>query len=515
MKKSKKLIALVLTMVLLLSGCALKSDPIVGEWINAKKEIVSISADRNWKMINSLGGGTWENVGKNKYLFVDTINNKIEATIEEDENGKYIDLLYYGKFYQNNTTQKEEINTNLSNTSDSEKNYTVTKTYQTYDGVGLIDYTKNDGTDKEYTALASLEGEVFYFSNECTTDNWSQYENGIGYYSYYVEENGDKKSYFELINCKGKGILNNQSSDFDEILALGNGMALLYRYISTVNTFEHQYAIINSSGSFIFPWTSLDMYDSRAFQEATYLGENIFSVSLIPNHSYMLINADTGKIIYVYNTVPTHFSSGKTYLSPPLSSYHIAKVSISMTSLGDFVSERDGFASFVALNKDGTYQVIQEFDTYTDGRVITFEKDFVNIYDTRNDTTVRFTEYPSQVEKIEFYGDIGIVTIRSADRQKTYFTAIDKNGKKLFEPIQYDDMSYSEKFFFYQVGETYNIANLNGETLSLKQSTQDTDKFGYSDNLELNKFDNGILATDKGGGYINSKGEPVVVNFNF
>ena len=503
MRRVKKVVAIVLATIIIFGGCSTRGESIIGEWCNGKGEVLSVSSEGTWKITNGLGSGTWESTGDEKYLFVDKALNEMEVEITKDEKGEYIDLAYYGKFY-NNLKENQESDTESTIKGDSIKNYTITKTYQTYDGVGLINYIKNDGSDMEYIALVNLEGDVFHFSHDALARYVHKYEDGIGYYTYNVNE----ESYIEIFNGTGKGILSNQNGEFDEILALGNGMALLYRYHSTVDSYEHQYAIINSKGDFVFPWTALEMYKGPSHLPcAKYIGENIFSVYISYDNDYMLLNAMSGKVIYLYNAVPNHnfaFSEGRTYIS----SYNLV---LSFSPL-DYPEKNGVIRDSICLNTDGTYTKAQKFDFYTGGRAIKKEKDGVIIYNVNDGTTTEFTEYSSQIMNIEFYDDIGIVTICSADRKEMYFTAIDSKGNKLFEPIKYNKMSYSEGIFFYKVGETYKIANLKGEVLAETVPVRET---SLEINSKLYRFDNGILATDGDGGYVNTKGEEIVVNFKF
>ncbi len=398
------------------------------------------------------------------------------------------------------------------------------------DGVAKATLETEDG--KSYDAIIDIDGNVRYI---CEKSEYFIYaptsENDIGCIG------SENSSIYKLINAKGEVIKICDGSEFDELVAFGNGYALAYKYEGTIDSEKHLYGIIDNKGDWTVQLTDYgfgqqfysnsDMrHDYNSVVRENYIGSDIFDISgnfIVEEH--MLLNAATGKVFWVYfnlgsDAYDVSFKDGVHYAngSDVFVSNQPLKVSGKLVGggvrFGDvFIENGDSLYLDLfettydfALYPDGTWETISDYPAMNGyekagDKWTKIDGDYITIYDYDTKTSAKFTDYKSSmVSGINFEGDYSLVKIEGVD-QKSYFTVIDSKGNMQFDPIIYGDSfpKYSSGKVVYQnTSGQYIIADTSGKIIS------DNLSFDY-----INQFNKDIAEASKNGKicFINSKGE--------
>ena len=332
------------------------------------------------------------------------------------------------------------------------------------------------------------------------------------------------ESTYKLINGEGKVIKTCDGSEFDELLAIGDGYALVYKYQATIDSETHLYGVINNTGEWAIELTDFGQEPFRGYENhyssdseiwADYVGSNVFDVRVgYSGGEHMLINASTGKVFWVYlgwsgyndYNKDISFEDGVHYVVCNYSgSYYHAFVSdIPLRANGeingdslDEKKERYRTAHDFKLYPDGTWKVLtkQSEDGYQNitldypamngyekagDKWIKTSGDYIAIYDQDKKTIAPFAEYKSSmISGINFDGDYSIVKITGTDR-KSYFTVINSIGEMQFEPMVYSGSTptcSSEKVVYTNSNGKYIIADTSGNVIAKDLDFEYIDEF--------------------------------------
>lgn len=405
-------------------------------------------------------------------------------------------------------------------------------------GVAKATLETEDGTS--YEAIIDLEGNIRYI---CSAQESFVYapssENDIGCIS------TENSSTYKLINAKGEVIKTCDGSEFDELVALGNGYALVYKYEATIDSETHLYGVINNKGEWAVELTNYGQEPFRGYENhysseydiwADYIGSNIFDIRVgYSGGEHMMLNATTGKAFWVYLGWSGHkdynkdisFEDGVHYVICNYSGtyYHAFVSDIPLRTNGEvngdtLEEQKDLYRTShdFALYPDGTWKNIMKYPEHgyesitsdypamndyekTGDKWTKVENDYITIYDYETKTSAQFTDYKSSmVSGINFEGSYSIARIEGVD-QKSYFTIIDSKGVMQFEPITYSGSypSYgSEKVVYKNSTGKYVIMDPSGNVISENLDFDDINVF-KGDVAEASK--NGRIC------FINSKGE--------
>lgn len=209
------------------------------------------------------------------------------------EIGYYIKFSSYGIFRR----KIEDISEN------DKSSIKINKAGNFSDGVAWITY--NDETGTEQLALINTNGEIIYKeSNNSAIIPPEMY--GV---SYIKSKDGN----YKIITKEGKIVANSQDSEFDEILACGDGFALVYKYSGPKDS-KHLYGVIDKNGEFI-----LDYINFNTKCLADYKGCGMFSIELSDRTRWALLNCKTGNYIYIgtkYLASLPDYVNNLTYFTP-------------------------------------------------------------------------------------------------------------------------------------------------------------------------------------------------------
>lgn len=405
---------------------------------------------------------------------------------------------------------------------------------------GVAEATLETEDGKSYNAIIDIDGNVRYICDKSEKIIYApKSENDIGCVG------SENSSTYKLINAKGEVIKTCDGSEFDEIVSLGSGYALVYKYQATIDSETHLYGVINNKGEWAVKLTDYGQEPFRGYGDqysndddiwADYIGSNIFDIRVgYSNNEHMLLNATNGKAFWVYVGFSGYedydgnisFEDGEHYFICNMGGtyYHAFVSDIPLRANGkidgDFLEDKKDLyrtSHDFVLYPDGTWKSIMEYpENGYEGITSDYpamngyekagdkwtkvEGDYITIYDYDTKKSAQFTDYKSSmVSGIEFEGNYSMVIIEGVD-QKSYFTVIDSKGNMQFEPIMYGDScpKYSSGKIVYQnTSGQYIIADTSGKIIC--------------DNLNfdsINEFNEDIAEASINGKtcFINSKGE--------
>lgn len=371
------------------------------------------------------------------------------------------------------------------------------------DGVAGISYTEG-GT--EYRGIINTHGKVIY-----TTDKSVEFT-FIGKGATIVSQyNKDTYKYDLVYIIDNNG---NTVATFDEkvqLLAYGDGYALVYQRKDTITAIKHMYGIMDCSGNWIQPMTDLGTYCG----ENHYIGNGVFAIAVwtgFYHNDYLFWNSIDGNIFYIsglqrrpefVNNIAFVYETDYSQIINPFD------ISGETEDKGVYTPE------YFLLYSNGTYKAYnmdgKKLKGYSNGYIwYTVDGDnnqvYIELIDSSSQNVFTYNEYSADmVNSITFNGDYGLVTIMGANYH-LYFTLIDKTGKQKFEPIETTDfnswsgthsISYSDgAVVFKNTDGKYCIADNNGNVI-----VTDYDSIGT--------FSNGMAAVKSDGisSYINKSGE--------
>lgn len=402
-------------------------------------------------------------------------------------------------------------------------------------GVSKATLETQDG--KSYEAIIDIKGNIRYMCDELEYFLYAPTsENDIGCIG------SENSSTYKLINAKGEVIKTCDGSEFDEIVAIGNGYALVYKYQATIDSKAHLYGVINNKGEWSVELTNYSQepfrgneghYSSDSNIWSDYIGSDIFDIRIgYSGGEHMLLNATNGKAFWVYfewsgyedynNDIS--FENGVHYVICNSSGtyYHAFVSDIPLRENGEIngtpIEQKDLYRTShdFALYPDGSWKNIMKYPEHgwegitsdypamngyekAGDKWTKIENDYITIYDYDTKTSSQFTAYTSSmVSDIEFEGDYSLVRIRGVD-QKSYFTIIDSKGTMQFDPIISSNPKYSSGKIVYQdASGKYIIVDTSGKVIN------DNLNFDY-----IEEFNGDVAKASKNGKIhlINSKGE--------
>lgn len=479
------------------------SGGITGNWYNGSGRCLEIREDGTYKLEDDYGLGHWKTLSDGSYEFSDFYGDLQGFETGTDGTGEYVRLnseYFYRSSESDGAVQPE--NTNLQ----------VTKAYDFSEGYAWVEFTR-DGV--ECYGLIDTQGKIIY---EDVYNNQKQYEFYPMSGSMCYMSCGDV---YSLLNSKGEKIMSSENGDFDEVLAAGDGRALVYKNNSGVKETEYIYGVIDSSGNWVQPLSDWDIYLDVMF----YAGDGMFVYRDDYKYSnfdrYLIYNSITD-VFYDISGLNSDdctfngdfkdklalFSNGTAFFRQKYNDTDVSFKQLNKTELADPDSV-DAIikGEALALSTDGTCVEVPYFESQSDGKLLIYNNEenesYYQIYDYVNNTTKKVTEYSASViYSIKFTGNYGLTLIKGADG-KIYCTVLDTSGNEKFDPIQcsYSQVNYTDGKIVID-NSSYSIYDDNGNLLA--------EKLDYK---SINAFSNDIaVATDdeKNTFYINSKGEKIL-----
>lgn len=422
----------------------------------------------------------------------------------------------------NNTSQVSGNNIDSAHgTSDNENNNlieenqtiendgnmaSITILHEFSGGVSNATLQTNDGIS--YEALIDIGGNVRYLCDESEYIFYSPTsENDICWIR------TKDSSEYKLINVNGEIIKSSDGNDSSEVVACGNGYALIYQHKSSINSETHLYGVIDNKGNWVVPLTDYgqepfrgygDTYSKKMDISASYVGSNIFDIRIgFFEMEHMLINATTGKAFWVYTgwTVYRGYEGYDAEISFDNGvHYFVCKGGADGCA---FVSDRplreNGEIDGEIIEQKDLYKTTHDFVLYPDGtwkklpddfpvfsgykaagdKWIKEDGEYLKIYDYDTKKEAEFKNYPLSIidRSPNFVNGKAFVFLNGKDNKK-YLTMIDSTGKMKFEPIVFSDVkggtTYSPdaiikyiegKIIFINEQGLFNVADDNGNIL--------------------------------------------------
>lgn len=382
----------------------------------------------------------------------------------------------------------EKINVPLTNVSDFSK------------GKALVKYSENDkdGNERKFVSIIDTKGNII-MKDDITSSNkcYEQFVDGIGYYRI------DKDYY--LFDSKGKEIASSTNGDFDEILTLGNGMALVYKYKDDIVNPEKQYGVLNSNGEFVMDFVSLNCYQ---IENKVYLGDGIFGICTYQKYlnsasqsDWIIINSKTKKIFYIYNidSIPYYTNGIANIFCLDDSSYFWPSIHYPRIGFEEGEDNAVEIEQSFKLNSDGSYETYDFNFLYStaDKMICKTDDNHIKIISATDLSSFNFNDYDSKyISEVDYTKGYGLIKINGADGNK-YFTVLDKNGKMKFEAQKYKDLSYSQSNIVYSLDNKYFVLDLNGKVVA--ENLPYSRIGGYYDGLAFAKYNDTYCYIDKNG----------------
>ena len=414
--------------------------------------------------------------------------------------------------------EMEDVNNNSNQTN--ELSVAPTQYDKLVDGVGGISYIEGG---VKYFGIINTNGEIIYSTDKSVTFT------AIGKGATVVHSNSGVPT--DIIDNNGKVVATFELEDEMQLLAYGDGLALIYFVKDNISTVEHLYGVIDFSGKWVYSLTNLGCSPFSSWEYNHYAGDGVFAIMTgrwgagSGGDDFIFLNSNTGDTFFVsrLDTELFQFANGVTFASSNTGSFGAIYSDLVNPYPKTNESEEIELPKYFLLYSDGTYKEYdmegKNFGGYSNGYLwYTIPDDKTNVYieDITSSTNNIFTysEYPtSAVRSISFNGDYGLVTLRS---NGLYFTLIDKNGNQQFDPIEttsYNSVSgnhwvvfSNDTIVYSNADKKYCIANKNGEVM-------------VTDYYTIGAFANGVATAliydGKWGSeqvwlYINTNGEQVL-----
>lgn len=390
--------------------------------------------------------------------------------------GAGIHTIYFIMVYENDgwyihdMTDKKPTNLIIDSTQTDANTVIPTQRESFVDGVANIYYSIDN---VNHYGIINTIGEIIYTTNKRVSLI------NIGGGSTIVEEyDSSKQKYSPAYMVNSAGIPTATFEENTQLIAYGDGLALMYQRKDSITSIQHLYGIVDSSGTWIQPMIDLGISNS---DKHYYAGDGIFALAYWTGYyhsDYLFWNSQKGNMFYVSGLkVPPKFKDGVAFVhntngSKITTASNVADPSKWVETPYYFLLYKDG--TFKAYDMNG-----KKFNGCSNGFIYySVDEKTMYIVDITSPTFNIFTynQYPpAQIESIDFVGDYGLVTIRGVNGH-IYFTLIDKQGHQRFEPIEaisYESMLgkhspvYSdETIIFENPDKKYCIADQNGQIIA-------------------------------------------------
>lgn len=347
---------------------------------------------------------------------------------------------------------------------------TVVKLDRFFDGRAVVEFKRN-GT--YMYGVIDTTGKLIYASQA----KWTHIGKGAGYTQ-------DSNANINIVNAKGEVTASSKDGLFDSVLAYGDGMVLVYRYVSNVSSQSWLCGVLDSQGEWVFPMSN--MFRRIHPDYVRYLGSGVFALGYDYETGYLWSCNDQTQTMYSGEAVRLNFIDGVAYSNRELS-LHID---------GNFEKLPDNYA----LKSDGTFEAlsIDLSEGELDHGYFIFERGgYVGIQNLATGKTIPFREYSADmVEEIVVNDASGVFLIRLEGVDgNDYFTMINESGKMLFEPIRY--IRYSNRTIYFSEGMICcNLSTSGG--MSVVDKTGKVVVSADEEYTQIYGFCNGIALVRKG-----------------
>ena len=490
-KRALALVVIVCITVCTLSAC--NADPqksIEGKWYDSSGKCLDIRSDGTYKLDNDYGTGRWKFLDDGETIeFTDFYGSTLETKVGTESKKQYIILGNYGKFYNKST----ENNANAENNTTSTKTITYStllagKGNSFHNGKALVEY--KDTTGKICAALIDTNGKILYnVENARAFDIIEPYMKfkpsfaDIGCIE-VMGENSNTITEFQIINQDGKLVKSSLDGEFDKILACGDGLALVYKDKSDVNGRHNFYGVINASGKWEQP-----LIEIEASTKACYVGCGIFQIRGGTNN--VLLNSNTGKFSVL---------NGKRSYQDYFIELHF------INNIAFYYSNDNNQISSIDTNFE-----IKNMDSYNQKKgpyIIKNDPEHLVFYSPISLKTIELQQYSAnQVIDMTFFEKFTLITLNGKDGHD-YFTVLNESGEELFAPIRCisSDVEFAGEYIAFRKDYSiYSVVNLQGNIIA--------DNLNYEKIYAFNG-DIAVAAINKGGCFINLKGEKILTTFH-
>jgi len=399
---------------------------------------------------------------------------------DDESNGSYGGnsfLNNYGADEDNSYGNDTIVDDYVTDVSQHEAALNVKIVYGTEfcDGVSWL-RTKED-TGKYMTNLVDTNGKVLLQFANSRADKFGVFNGGIAWCN--------MSGKIHIINNRGETVLES-GTDFDELLAYGGGMALVYKYDGGIDHETHYYGIIDKNGEWVLEYQDWGSEPTRCY----YAGDGVFVCY-------------RNRIEYLYSTSTNTFCWLPEYGNSIVFEEGICALMShdfqysTDSELGENIDNdiesnkidcKGGIGYKLTTNLDQRPVAYFECSIAKNGCLI-YEKDnYLNIYHLNNDKNAVFDDY--EIERIEndgvtpeYLGDGEFLyTIIGEDRNE-YFVIIDEEGNRKFDPIKGEIESCGDGLIAYYADRNLYIIDNKGKQLYSENKVDKNVYFSETDDI--------------------------------
>lgn len=351
-------------------------------------------------------------------------------------------------------------------------------------------------------ALIDTQGRIVWESEltEHGMGYTSEFIDGMAYFVFY----GNDEDTFNIIDSDGNILytreLYNENEDF-KVLGHGGGLCLLAEHVENFDTNEWRIGAIDKNGELAMPFQAFDLppmqkehqlYPDEAemyyptvelylednYSSAKYLGDNVFQLFFY--NGYALLNVDSQRIIYCSQDL-YRYDAGSVSYDPSYQFITGFEDGTAIVSYGDFYSFARGLYSLGTdgsltprVNNPWTQSIFLEDAVFSEGLMfvggtggedtLVIDREYYDrthdlegaeakgmriqagsYYNMEGELMIDFPEYQGKwYSSSPFHGGYALMIIEGADGAD-YFTAINKDGERMFEPkTGFEDVCISE-----------------------------------------------------------------------
>lgn len=417
MKKAKRILGAVLIftlLVLTLSACG-KSSKITGMWYNEKGETLNVQQDGSYNYEGEYGTGTWKVLDDKKTIeFRDFYGETTNVELVKDDLGEKIK--YHGYyFYKDSYPSKDE------NKGEQTSTLNLTRAADFKNGYAWVESSGGSHS------LINTKGKTIYTSASCY--KYHDMSND----ACFVQEKIDEDKYvYKIIDKNGQVVASSADGEFDEILASGDNLFLVYKYEGSIDSSRDLYGTINEKGKFVNKLRECPFTYSR-YLSAKYIGAKSFLLVGFNQSSIYMSSCDK----FFENSNSEYAAKGAGDDLYILDNHGIkAEGSEKEYRYNEFSD--DGY-KYVVIRSDGKIEKAPEFDYIVNGFLINglfaaeeSGKKTVTFNNPKTGKTFAFSKY--NISDVGSADNNLLVSIKGED-EKYYYTVLDGNGNMLFEPI--------------------------------------------------------------------------------